>query len=165
MNFSGLRRWVGLGALAAAALVGAACGEIPRTGGNDPREPRENIFGAPREPIARIQARQLATDRGYNGTIADLGSSIDPRTAEKAGVQGRSLPEDLAWQPAGKRPGEEGVGGSGAEVMRAQQGAGAKSAPSRPEDFLRRLEEGQGSGPDKPNVGSSNLKQWRRLSR
>lgn len=158
MKFSGLRRWLGLGALAAAALVGSACGEIPRTGGEDPREPRENLFGAPHEPAERIHARQLATDRGYNGTIADLGSSIDPRTSEKAGVQGRSLPEDLAWKRAGKHPAQEGVGGSGAEVLREEQGAGGKSETSRPEGFLHRLEEGQGSGPDKPNVGSSNLK-------
>jgi hypothetical protein len=106
MKFSGLRRWMGLGALAGAALVAAACGEIPRMGGDDPHEPRENFFGAPREAKEKIVERQLATDRGYNGTIRDVGSSIDPRTPEKAGVQGRSLPADLAWQRAGQ-------GGSG----------------------------------------------------
>jgi hypothetical protein len=154
MKFSGLRRWVGLAALASGALVGAACGVAPRMGGEDAREPPRDFFGVNRESPEQREARQLARDRGYNGTIQDIGSSIDPRTPDKEGVRDRSLPADLAWQRMGQRQNQQGLGGSGSNMMQPELGPeDDNDVMTRPDGYLQRLEDGRGNGP--ANAGTS----------
>jgi len=63
----------------------------------------------------------VSADRGYNGTIADLGSSIDPRTPEKEGTPGRTRLTDITGymgrpdiaQNYPSPPTSLGIGGSG----------------------------------------------------
>lgn len=154
MKFSGLRRWVGLAALASGALVGAACGVAPRMGGENTREPPRNFFGANRESPEQTRERQLATDRGYNGTIQDIGSSIDPRTPEKQGVQNRSLPADLAWQRMGQSQNQQGLGGSGSNMTQPEIGPeDDNDVMTRPDGYLQRLEDGRGAGPGSSGNG------------
>lgn len=106
-----------MGGVLAAALLGSACGEITRQGGADQDDPPRNFFGAMRVPDEQIRASQRSVNRGYNGTIDDVGSSIDPRTPETQGTPGRSLPEDLAW----KRAGQRGQGGAGSASPSGKQ--------------------------------------------
>lgn len=154
MKFSGLRRWVGLAALASGALVGAACGVSPRMGGETTREPPRTFFGANRESPEQTGERQLATDRGYNGTIQDIGSSIDPRTPDKQGVQNRSLPADLAWQRMGQGQSQQGLGGSGSNMTQPERGPeDDNDAMTRPDGYLQRLEDGRGTGPGSSGNG------------
>jgi hypothetical protein len=156
MKFSGLRRCVGLGAFAAAALVGAACGPVVTMGGEGPQEPQESFFGVVPHGQGQVREGQLTTDRGYNGTIQDLGSSIDPRTPDKAGVQGRSIPVDLAWQKMGQRQNQQGLGGSGTDTMYEEIGPeDDNDVMTRPDSYLQRLEDGRGSGPANPGSSSS----------
>jgi hypothetical protein len=156
MKFSGLRRCVGLGAFAAAALVGAACGPVVTMGGQEAQQPPQGFFGTPRESPEQMRERQRPPDRGYNGTIQDLGSSIDPRTPEKAGVQGRSIPVDLAWQKMGQRQNQQGLGGSGTDTMYEEIGPeDDNDVMTRPDSYLQRLEDGRGSGPANPGSSSS----------
>jgi hypothetical protein len=54
-----------------------------------------------------------SANRGYNGTIQQLGSSIDPRTPETGGMVGNSLQQDAAGGPLGQMNPELGIGGSG----------------------------------------------------
>jgi hypothetical protein len=95
MRDSGFKRWVVLGVLVSASGWVAACGLLPQQPGNESYAP-----GFDRSP-------ELS---GYNGTIQDLPTSIDPRTPETSGTPGRSLAMD---------PGERallesrGMGGSG----------------------------------------------------
>lgn len=157
MTFKGLWRWVGVGALASAAVLGSGCGVFPQQGGYDPRAPRMNVFGGVLDTPQETQARQLTTDRGFNGTIKDLGSSIDPRTRETMGVPGRSLPQDLAWRAkgAGLKEGEA-VGGSGTAMFQEQVRQG-EQRPGQPSDFLERLGNvqryGPRSGPARTSLG------------
>ncbi|PTL81401.1 hypothetical protein [Vitiosangium sp. GDMCC 1.1324] len=99
MHDRGFKRWWVVGALASASWLVAACGALPRTGGNYEVPP-----GFVREP-------SLA---GYNGTIRDIPDSIDPRTPDKNGTQGRSLRMDAGERALLQRLGETGLGGSGA---------------------------------------------------
>ncbi|HYO58603.1 hypothetical protein [Archangium sp.] len=95
MHDSGFKRWVVLGVLASASWWVAACGALPQQPGNDSFHP-----GFVRNPA----------QAGYNGTIQDIPTSIDPRTPEKDGTPGRSLLMD-----SGERALLEarGLGGSG----------------------------------------------------
>jgi len=156
MKFNGLRRWVGLGALASAALGGSACGVAPQMGGGDVRQAPRTFFGAAREKPEQGQERPLPTDRGYNGTIADVGSSIDPRTPEKDGVRNRSLPADLAWQKMGQRQNQQGLGGSGSQSYEEELGPEDNNdVMTRPDSYLQRLEDGRGAGPANPGSSSN----------
>lgn len=148
MTFSGLRRWVGLGALASATLLGAACGPILDSGGERMNKPPQNFFGQFRASPDEIRATQNSTNRGYNGTIKDLGSSIDPRTPEKDGTPGRSLPEDLAWRRMGQG-GDQAMGGSGpGGTLGEQQPSQENLEPmTGPNQYLNRLQRGEGAGP------------------
>jgi hypothetical protein len=126
-------------------------------GGEDTREPPRTFFGANRESPEQTRERQLTTDRGYNGTIHDVGSSIDPRTPDKQGVQNRSLPVDLAWQRMGQRQNQQGLGGSGSNMTQQEPGSEDDSdAMTRPDGYLQRLEDGRGSSPANPGSSSGN---------
>lgn len=151
MKFKSLWKWGGVGALSSAALLGVACGVVPEMGGDQPDKLSENFFGAIRHPVEEIREHQLTTNRGYNGTIKDLGSSIDPRTPETAGTPGRSLPEDLAWRMVGvPQGGQEATGGAGS----GGQALPAEPQPlTQPGGFLERME--QGSGGQNPSTPSS----------
>jgi hypothetical protein len=75
-----------------------ACGALPQQPGNDSYEP-----GLVRGPA----------QAGYNGTIRDLPTSIDPRTPRTDGMSGRSLPMDLGERALRQQQGETGTGGGG----------------------------------------------------
>lgn len=111
MHDSGWRRWWKMGALVSASWLVVACSRLPQQPGNESFRP-----GLVRENPAQA---------GYNGTIKDLKSSIDPRTPDKEGTPGRSLP----WDPGERALMEQqqGLGGSGSG---GDQGAGIKSGES-----------------------------------
>lgn len=124
MRHSGFRRWMWLGGLASAVLLSVGCRELPNSGGEPLRnDPPLNIFGGPVRNVPKDFYRQyqVNADRGYNGTIQDLGSSIDPRTPEKMGTPGRSLMEDVTGYMGrgvtelggNEAPTSQGIGGSG----------------------------------------------------
>ncbi|MDC0713080.1 hypothetical protein POL68_31750 [Stigmatella sp. ncwal1] len=115
MNRKGFRRWVGLGGLVTATLLGVGCGGLPESGGKQPDEPKMNVFKGPLRhvPETYYSDYQLSRYRGFNGTIADVGSSIDPRTPQKAGTLGRSRLEDVTGRPAPSTTLDQGIGGSG----------------------------------------------------
>jgi hypothetical protein len=114
MRQRGFRGWKVFGGLAAVTLLGVGCGRLPRTGGDRPDDPKENFLGTKRRhvPPDYYSRFQYPSDRGYNGTIQTIGSSIDPRTAEKQGTPGRSRVLDVTGRPAPAEP-ELGIGGSG----------------------------------------------------
>ncbi|MFL5348325.1 MAG: hypothetical protein ACJ8AT_26315 [Hyalangium sp.] len=119
MRQSGFRAWKALGGLAAVALLGVGCGKLPTTGGRRPDDPPQSILATEvrHEPAGFYQRFQYSPDRGYNGTIAQLGSSIDPRTPEKQGVLNRSLPVDVTGRPAPSTSESAlGIGGSGLQA-------------------------------------------------
>ncbi len=123
MRHSGFRRWMWLGGAASALLLSVGCGRLERTGGRSEHEPRLSFFGA----LAQDQRGgdpgrfHAPKDRGYNGTIVDIGSSIDPRTPELEGTPGRSLMTDITGymgrpdiaQGYLDPPTSLGIGGSG----------------------------------------------------
>jgi hypothetical protein len=113
MRQSGFRAWKVFGGLAA-ALLSVGCGRLPDTGGPQPDSPPEDFFGGRVDRLSPdVYARaHVSTDRGYNGTIQQLGSSIDPRTPQRLGQQGNSLQVDVTGRPAPRAP-ELGIGGSG----------------------------------------------------
>nr|AYM53849.1 hypothetical protein [Archangium sp.] len=76
MHDSGFKRWMVWGGLASASWLVSACGALPKQG--------DTYVVAP--GFARSPAQS-----GYNGTIRDNPTSIDPRTPEAQGTQGRSL--------------------------------------------------------------------------
>ncbi|MFY0571603.1 hypothetical protein ACN28E_48340 [Archangium lansingense] len=124
MHDSGFKRWMVLGALASASWLVSACGALPQQGNTYAVAPG---FVRPAEQA------------GYNGTIRDIPTSIDPRTPEADGVQGRSLRMD-----AGERAllgAEQGLGGSGSTPpaqgpeggpLYEETGAEGKNKPTKP---------------------------------
>lgn len=126
MRQSGFRAWKALGGLAAVALLGVGCGELPVSGGRRPDDPPQSILGTElrHEPPGFYQRFQYSPDRGYNGTIASIGSSIDPRTPKKAGKQNQSRVLDVTGRPAPltTEP-NPGIGGSGHAGMGDPQGS------------------------------------------
>ncbi len=96
MHESGFRRWVVWGALVSASWLMPACGLLPQQPGNESYSP-----GFARNPA----------QAGYNGTIKDLGSSIDPRTPQTEGTPGRSLLMDAGERALFEQ--QQGRGGSG----------------------------------------------------
>ena len=59
------------------------CGRLERASGNlAENEPPLTFFGALAHGERRgdLSSYHVQRDQGYNGTIADVGSSIDPRT-------------------------------------------------------------------------------------
>ncbi|HEX5754455.1 MAG TPA: hypothetical protein VFZ09_50190 [Archangium sp.] len=98
MHDSGFRRWVVMGALASASWLVSACGALPQQGNTYEVAP-----GFARTP-------QLS---GYNGTIQDNPTSIDPRTPEAQGTPGRSLRMDPGERALLQSQGGAAMGGSG----------------------------------------------------
>lgn len=126
MRQSGFRAWKALGGLVAVALLGVGCGELPMTGGRRPNDPPQSVIATEvhHVPSDFYQRFQYSPDRGYNGTIADIGSSIDPRTPEKQGVPNRSRQVDVTGRPAPSTSESElGIGGSGLGNMGDAQGS------------------------------------------
>ncbi len=133
------RRWTQAAALAAGVvLVGTGCGPLPETGGGFAEEPQGNVFAQRYDQPEPLKDREghegtrqqpswtMSAGRGYNGTIRQLGSSIDPRTPQKAGQQNASVQDDpgkmmqdrySARGGAAYAPASQGLGGEdGAEV-------------------------------------------------
>ncbi|OJT19660.1 hypothetical protein BO221_35455 [Archangium sp. Cb G35] len=96
MHDSGFKRWMVLGVLASASWLVSACGSLPQQGTYE---------------VAPGFARSPAQS-GYNGTIQDIPTSIDPRTPEAQGTQGRSLLLDPGERALLETQGGA-VGGSG----------------------------------------------------
>nr|AYM54048.1 lipoprotein [Pyxidicoccus fallax] len=104
MREVGSRRW-SQAVVAVAVLLGTGCGGMPVTGGKSP-EPRGNVFAqrgdqAPAlmnmeggQTKEQLPAWTYPAGRGYNGTIRQIGSSIDPRTPQTDGQQGQSKWDD-----------------------------------------------------------------------
>jgi hypothetical protein len=100
----------------------------------------------------QVRAGQNSTDRGYNGTIRDIGSSIDPRTPENEGTPDRSLSEDLAWTRL--RQSMQGVGGGGAALggdpamdgVGNQGPAGHQGPIHNPTGYIQRFDKDSSSG-------------------
>ena len=114
MHDSGWRRLRMWGVLVAASGMALACNALPRN-------PGEYVI----PPTQERTPEQL----GYNGTIQDIPTSIDPRTPEKDGAMGRSLPVDLGSQRM------EGTGsgtGGMAEDSAAYGGSGEVGSPQKP---------------------------------
>jgi hypothetical protein len=126
-----------LGGVASAVLLSVGCGRMMQTGGSDPMESPQSFFGALEREARGGDLAQFhyPSDRGYNGTIADLGSSIDPRTPEKAGTQGRSRMVDMTGYlgkpdlvaKAREARMSQAIGGSGSE---GQAPDSSKQGPS-----------------------------------
>jgi hypothetical protein len=150
MRERSFRRWGQAAALAVGVLLGAGCGGLPESGGKQPDEPRGNAFAqrghqpeAQRDmegeqtSDAKLAPWTMPADRGYNATIHQIGSSIDPRTPKTDGKQNNSLRDDAAKMMASRystlggadyAPASQGLGGEdGAEqgnMTYHQTGAG-----------------------------------------
>jgi hypothetical protein len=104
MRQSGFRAWKVFGGLAL-GLLAAGCRYLPVSGGHDPQAGPRSFIGTFKQP------RHVSADRGFNGTIQQIGSSIDPRTPERDGMRNNSRVEDVTGRPAPST--ELGIGGSG----------------------------------------------------
>ncbi len=130
-----------LGGAAAAALLSVGCGPLSRgQHGSEENQPPLTFFGAlaHSERTGDLSQYHVSGERGYNGTIADLGSSIDPRTPELMGTQGRSLMTDITGYMGrpdivrghSDAPTSLGIGGSGAvDPVTGAQESGWRSRP------------------------------------
>ncbi|WNG61336.1 hypothetical protein F0U59_46495 [Archangium gephyra] len=107
MHDSGFRRWMVWGVLASASWLVSACGSLPQQGTYE---------------VAPGFARSPAQS-GYNGTIQDNPTSIDPRTPEAQGTQGRSLRMDPGERALLEAQGEA-MGGSGTTLSAPAPGGG-----------------------------------------
>lgn len=134
MRERSFRRWGQAAALAVGVLLSTGCRGLPETGGKQPDENRGNVFGQRgHQPEAQrnIEGAEPAhekmapwtmpADRGYNATIQQLGSSIDPRTPATDGKQGNSLHDD-----AGKMMQDRYSVLGGASYSPASQGLGGE---------------------------------------
>lgn len=104
MRQSGFRAWKVFGGLAL-GLLAVGCKYLPETGGHNPQAGPRSFIGTFKEP------HHVSADRGFNGTIQEIGSSIDPRTPERDGMRNNSRVEDVTGRPAPST--ELGIGGSG----------------------------------------------------
>jgi hypothetical protein len=111
MRQSGFRVWKVLAGLAAAGLS-VGCGYLPDTGALKQEGPPETFLGTMKAHLPPDASAQFhySADRGYNGTIQQLGSSIDPRTPETSGQMGNSIQDAMTGRPVDT---ELGIGGSG----------------------------------------------------
>ncbi|QSQ22646.1 hypothetical protein JY651_47365 [Pyxidicoccus parkwayensis] len=139
MRERSFRRWGQGAALAVGVLLGAGCGGLPESGGKQPDESRGNAFAqrghqpeAQRDmegqqtSDARLAPWTVPTDRGYNSTIHQIGSSIDPRTPKTDGKQNNSLRDD-----AGKMMADRYAGLGGANYSPASQGLGGEDGSEK----------------------------------
>jgi hypothetical protein len=127
MNRKGIRRWVGMGGAVTALLLSVGCGRLPESGGAQPDAPRLSFFKSELHsvPTSVYHDYQLSRDRGFNGTIADIGSSIDPRTPQKEGSPERTRLVDVTGRPAPSTPlsGAMGPGTGGSGNVGAAEGS------------------------------------------
>lgn len=134
MRERSFRRWSQVAALAVGMLLGAGCRGLPESGGTQPDEQQGNVFaqrGHQPEALRNIEGAQPANeklapwtkpaDRGYNATIHQLGSSIDPRTPKTDGQQNNSIRDD-----AGKMMQDRYRVMGGADYSPAAQGLGGE---------------------------------------
>jgi hypothetical protein len=121
MRRSGFRAWKVFGGLAL-ALLGVGCGYLPVSGGDEPGAPARTFIGS------RKQHSHVSADRGYNGTIQQLGSSIDPRTPEREGMRNNSRRVDVTGRPAPSTP--LSAGGSGDLGQQARGSDDSGPAPA-----------------------------------
>ncbi|MCP3100615.1 hypothetical protein LZ198_17225 [Myxococcus sp. K15C18031901] len=138
MRERSFRRWTQVVALTVGAVWSVGCGGLPETGGKQPDEPRGGAFaqrGTQPEALLDMQGEihaekappyLMTADRGHNGTIKQIGSSIDPRTPKLEGQQNKSIHDDSGKMMqhrygleggAGYSPSAQGLGGEdGASV-------------------------------------------------
>lgn len=136
MRERSFQRWAQAAALAAGVvLMGTGCRGLPETGGGFADETeRGNIFANRRdqpEPLIYMDGKEgsqkglppwtMRADRGYNGTIRQLGSSIDPRTPQKDGQQNTSI-----WDDPGKMMQDRYSTQGGAAYSPTAQGLGGE---------------------------------------
>ncbi|WP_163994814.1 hypothetical protein [Pyxidicoccus caerfyrddinensis] len=134
MRERSFRRWTQAAALVVGVVLGAGCRGLPESGGKQPDENRGNVFaqrghqpeamrtmegGEP--PKGQLAPWTLPADRGYNSTIHQLGSSIDPRTPQTDGKQNNSIHDD-----AGKMMQDRYSGLGGASYAPTSQGLGGE---------------------------------------
>jgi len=137
MHDSGFKRWMVWGALASASWLVSACGVLPKQG-----DTFEVAPGFTRSPA----------QTGYNGTIKDIPTSIDPRTAEAKGTPGRSLLLDPGERARLEAQGAMGGSGSappapGPEGGPQYEELGAEGSVIAPS---RELPASQSVGNDRP---------------
>lgn len=106
MRERNIRRWGSVAALVAGAALSVGCRGLPETGGSQPDEPRGSFVaqrGDQPDAMKNMEGGNtnkplppwtLPANRGYNGTIDQIGSSIDPRTEKNDGAQNNSLQDD-----------------------------------------------------------------------
>ncbi|MCP3139403.1 hypothetical protein [Pyxidicoccus xibeiensis] len=128
-----VRRWSQLAVVGVGMLLGTACGGLPETGGKQPDEPRGNFFAQRMEqpevlkdmagnpPKHALPPHTMSADRGYNETIKQRGSSIDPRTPRTDGKQNNSIVDD-----PGKMMQDRYSGIGGAAYSPSAQGLGGE---------------------------------------
>ncbi|MCE9670629.1 hypothetical protein LY474_22745 [Myxococcus stipitatus] len=144
MRERNFRRWTQVVALTVGAAWSVACGGLPETGGRQPDEPRGNAFaqrGTQPEALLDMQGEVhaeksppwlMTADRGHNGTIKQIGSSIDPRTPKLDGQQNKSLHDD-SGKMMQTRYGAEGgaVYSPSAQGLGGEDGAAVGTPSSR----------------------------------
>lgn len=136
MRERSFRRWTQAAVLAAGVvLVGTGCRGLPETGGGFAEEPEGNFFANRHdqpEPLKYMDGKEdpqkkplppwtLRADRGYNGTIRQIGSSIDPRTPRTDGQQAASV-----WDDPGKMMQDRYSTQGGATYSPTAQGLGGE---------------------------------------
>ncbi|WP_338863465.1 hypothetical protein [Myxococcus stipitatus] len=106
MRERNLRRWGLVAALTVGTMSTVGCGGLPESGGKQPDEPRGGAFaqrGTQPDALLDMEGNVhpeksppwlMTADRGHNGTIKEIGSSIDPRTPKLDGNQGKSITDD-----------------------------------------------------------------------
>jgi hypothetical protein len=127
------RRWSQASVVAVGMLLGAGCGGLPETGGKQPGQERGNVFAqrldqAPAlknmeggEQKEQLPPWTMPAGRGYNGTIRQIGSSIDPRTPQTDGQQAASV-----WDDPGKMMQDRYSGRGGATYSPTTEGLGGE---------------------------------------
>ncbi len=133
MHERSFRRWGQAAALAMGLLLGAGCGGLPEMGGKMPNESRGNAFAQRGDQAEALRNMEGGTNtqqlppwtmtagRGYNATIRQIGSSIDPRTPQTDGKQNNSL-----WDDPGKMMQDRYSSLGGAAYSPASQGLGGE---------------------------------------
>ncbi|WP_342376572.1 hypothetical protein NVS55_35300 [Myxococcus stipitatus] len=132
MRERNLRRWGLVAAVTVGALSTVGCGGLPESGGKQLDESRGGVFaqrGTQPEALLDMEGNVhpeksppylMTADRGHNGTIKEIGSSIDPRTTKLDGQQGKSIQDDKGHMMAHRNsltgtatysPSAQGLGG------------------------------------------------------
>ncbi|QQR43837.1 hypothetical protein JKA73_33300 [Myxococcus xanthus] len=143
MRERNIRRWGSAAALVAGAVLAVGCRGLPETGGSQPDEPRGSLVaqrGDQPDSMKNIEGGNtnkplppwtLPANRGYNGTIDQIGSSIDPRTPKNDGTQGRSIVDDAGKMMndryhveggAAYSPAAHGLGGEDGATLGGKRG-------------------------------------------